>query len=67
MNELVIGRFIFATNADGGHFGFWAPENYAGIFRRGRGAKFLLKCPKNPKQVRKNTFQRLVTDPREMI
>ena len=39
-------------------------ENFAGIFRRVRGAKFLLNGPKNPKQARKNTFKRLVTDTR---
>ena len=54
---------FFATYTNGGHFEYRAPENYAGIFRRVRGAKFLLNCPKNPKQARKNTCQKLVTDP----
>ena len=30
------------------------------------GAKYLLKCPKIPKQSRKNPIKRLVTDPRNM-
>ena len=48
----IIRKLFFATHADGGNFGFWAPE-------------FLLKCPKNSKQVRKNAGKRLVMDPRK--
>ena len=53
-NECLFQSYLmthFAHNPPGGHFGFRAPENSAGIFRRYRGPKFLLKCPKNPKQV----------------
>ena len=48
------------------HINKKALENSAGIFWRDRGAKFLLKCPKNPKQSRKNPIKRLVTEPRNM-
>ena len=43
-----------------------AVENLAGNFRRDRGGKFLLKCPKNPKQSWKHPIKRLVTKPGNM-
>ena len=52
--------FLRDTYVCGDHFEFMAPENSVGIFARRLEAKFLLKCPKNPKQSSKHPHQRLV-------
>ena len=36
-----ISEFLLFTVTDGGHFGFYALENSAGLFKRGIGAFFL--------------------------
>merc|ERR1712002_289934 len=68
-NECLFQSYLmthFAHKPSGGHFGFRAQENSAEIFRRVGGANFFLRCLKYPKQVRKITGQRLVTDPRDL-
>ena len=40
-----ISELSLFTVIDGGHFGFYAPENFARLFKRGIGAYFFLQRP----------------------
>ena len=44
-----ISKFLLFTVTDGGHFEFYALENYARLFKRGVGAYFFYKYLKLPK------------------
>ena len=57
-----INEFLLFTVTDGGHFGFYALENSARLFKRGVGAYFFTNTLSYPKQPSNVTCKRLVTE-----
>ena len=54
-----ISEFLLFTVTDGGHFGFYARENSARLFKRGVGAYFFYKYLKLPKTTVKRYLQKV--------
>ena len=54
-----ISEFLLFTVTDGGHFGFYALENSARLFKRGVGAYFFYKYLKLPKTTVKRYLQKV--------
>ena len=57
-----ISEFLLFTVIDGGHFGFYALENSARLFKRGVGAYFFTNTLSYPKQTSNVTCRKLVTE-----
>ena len=54
-----ISEFLLFNVTDGGHFGFYALENYARLFKRGVGVYFFYKYLKLPKTTVKCYLQKV--------
>ena len=57
-----ISDFSLFTVTDGGHFGFYALENFARLFKRGVGAYFFTNTLSYLKQPSNVTCRMLVTE-----